>query len=121
MRYAIVLLAALDAADDQVVARAQAFDEARDFLGRVLQVVVEGDHELAAGARQSAQRRVLLPGVAREADQAHARIRLAQRAHHVEGAVAAGVVHGISSHAGSTASSTRRSRAYSAFGCCPDR
>ena len=89
----IVLLAALDAADDQVVARAQALDEARDFLGRVLRVVVGVTTNWPRGASARTGVAMLLPGVAREPDQGARADPPRARAHHVEGAVAAGVVH----------------------------
>ena len=67
-------------------------DEARDVLGRVLEVAVHRHHDLAAGAGEARVHRRVLAGVALEAHGADARVGLVQALEHVEAAVRRAVV-----------------------------
>ena len=67
---------ALELSDDHVVLGS--FEEGRQVLRYVLQVVVHGDHEVAAGLAEAAEGCALLPDVAHELDAAHGWVLLRQ-------------------------------------------
>ena len=70
----------------------QGVDELLYLLRRVLQIVVERNHDASARSSPTADERIVLPEVAHELHDAHTRIRRAQLLHARKAAVLAAVV-----------------------------
>ena len=60
---------------DDVVAFIDCGEQARNFLGRILQIGVERHHDFAAGSAEAGQDRRVLAEIAREFDHAHRALR----------------------------------------------
>ena len=65
---------ALRRAIDDVGPLREAVEEQRDFLGRMLEVVVDGDDDFAGGGADAAEERVVLAVVSQERNAAHLRV-----------------------------------------------
>jgi hypothetical protein len=65
----------------------------RDLLGRLLEVVVEGDDDLVVGGADAREQRVVLPEVPHEVDAADGRVRRNQLLDAGPAVVRASVVH----------------------------
>jgi hypothetical protein len=76
----------------RVAARRERIEQLGDLLGRVLQIVVHGDHDGAGGRPDAAQQGVVLTVVAHQVDAAHARLARRQLQDDLPARVAAAVV-----------------------------
>jgi hypothetical protein len=77
---------------DHVMAFAQHRQQLGNLLGRILQIVVNGDDEFAAGRADAAQQGVVLAVVAAHAQAAHTGVAGTQALDHAPGIVAAAIL-----------------------------